>query len=230
MSLKITKLLIIGFVGLLLIGCKFSMRSEIYISDVEALATSDTQMLFVNTQLKLEMPSEEECQNKAGEIIEMLSQYFEEVTNPQCVTEGFSGYLLLDVKIPMVKYKGEETDVPTKGFYRFYVTQEEGISYLLALLDREEFDRFNQRVKEKFFDSIAPEDLTIEFVVRNDSRKKIRVTGYSAYMNGTPIFDSGFVDLENRENLEILLSRIHTDYFYSQDDVIVASFGKPEEE
>lgn len=230
MSLKITKLLFISFVGLLLIGCKFSMSSEIYTSDVEALATSDTQMLFVNTKLKLEMPSEEECQNKAGEIIEMLSQYFEEITNPQCITEEFSNYLLLDVKIPMIKYqKDKELFVPDKGFYLLYVTQENDQYHLLAMLDKEVFDRFNQRVEEKFFDSIEPEDLTIEFVVRNDSRKKVRVTCNSAYLSGTPVVNSGSVVLENRQNLEVLLSRIHTEYFYSQGNTSIASFGEPEE-
>ncbi len=223
-----TYLMFIFLASFIVFGCKLQISSELYTSDIETVGSGQKKILMTNAKIKLEMPSENECIEKGGEIINILNEYFYDVENGKCITEGFDNYLIVDTKIPIMLYEEDtfQENFPEKGFFSLLIYDLQGSYTLAPFIEQNRFLQFNSLFEEKFFEKIDADDLTLMFSVRNDSRKNIKVVGSSVYINGSPFPNSGQVILENRQNAEFLMSKISTEYIYSEGIISLLSFSE----
>jgi len=78
------------------------MTSEIYTDDAFAAASGETVM--VNTDLAIEVSSKKSCQEKKGEIVEFVAEYYPGASEGVCTQEGMQAVLTTKIKVSMASH------------------------------------------------------------------------------------------------------------------------------
>lgn len=80
---------------LMLVACKFTTNTELYVTDLELLAAGKVETVPANISVAVEMPSSTKCQEMSREVTSLLGQYFSKVKFDKCASEGFNDYLMV---------------------------------------------------------------------------------------------------------------------------------------
>ncbi len=90
--------LLVTCLTLLAAACTFESTTDLYVQDVVDVQASGTT-LYADAELAMEFSGDEAAQQQ---IVDLLEQYFVEVSNPHQEDRNSNTYLVVDHKMPLV--------------------------------------------------------------------------------------------------------------------------------
>jgi len=208
-----TKIIFPLILGALLAACKFTTNTELYLTDLESLATGKAESVPANISVSVEMPSSKKCQEMSQEVTKLLGQYFSKVKFDKCESKGFKDYLMVRGQVSVVSVDKAKTFLArNKGFLFFLVRSKDGGAEIFPYIDVERYGQFRDLVDQRYSVEIESDDLSLEIVLRNDSKGERKIEGCSAYIDRAPVPLCGSITLTGREHANIQVSKIQTDY------------------
>ena len=197
----------------MLTACKFTTNTELYVTDLELLAAGKAESVPANIGVAVEMPSSKKCQEMSQEVTNLLGQYFSKVKFDKCESKGFNDYLMVRGQISVVSVDKAKTFLArNKGFLFFLVRVKDGGTEIFPYIDIERYGQFRDLVDQRYSVEIESGDLSLEIVLRNDSKGERKVEGCSVYIDRSPVPLCGSITLSGREHANIQVSKIQTEY------------------
>lgn len=209
---KIKLILLFGLL-VLLAACKFETYTELYTSDLEVLAAGKASDLPANIAIAIEMPSEKQCMERSDEIVGLLGQYFSKAKFDKCSSEGLNNFLSVRAQVPVVTAPRAEAYFDrSKGFMFFLVRKNGERTEIFPYIHNSRYGLFRELVKQRYGMDIETDDLSLDIVLKNDSKAVRLIEACSVYIDHQPVPLCGSVTLSGREYADILVSKVQTKY------------------
>lgn len=223
-GIRIMAGLVAPAVLLLFTACEFHASLNLSFSHVmRVIQSADAEGIPSTALIRLEMGSEEGCQENRPKVIEILSRYYGKTDSAECSRKDFQTFLEAEVPLSVVR-KGEELN--TKITSVLLESTNEGVEIRVAM-DRGSFERMQNEMEEAFFNKPEVEDLTVVIRFLNDARNQTLVTSARlVYIDGKPLPTDTRVLLDPGRSVEIRLSDVARDYIYQQGSLSILSLQK----
>ncbi len=208
-----TKIIVSFMLFFMLTACKFKTNTELYITDLESLATGKVERVPANISVAVEMPSSKKCQEMSQEVTNLLGQYFSKVKFDKCQSKGFNDYLMVRGQLSVISIEKAKTLLARdKGFLFFLVVATDDGTEVIPYIDKERYGQFRDLVDQRYGVEIESDDLILEIVLRNDSKSERKIEGCSVYIDQMPVPLCGSITLSGRAHANIQVSKIQTEY------------------
>ena len=208
-----TRIIMPLMLALMLVACKFTTNTELYVTDLELLAAGKVETVPANISVAVEMPSSTKCQEMSREVTSLLGQYFRKIKFDKCASKGFNDYLMVRGQLPVVSVDKARTLLERdKGFLFFLVGQKGSMAEVTPYIDKERYSQFRDLVDQRYGVAIESGDLEMDIVLRNDSKGERKIQVCSAYVDRAPIPLCGSITLSGREHANVQVSKIQTEY------------------
>jgi len=198
---------------LLLAACNFDLTTDLYAQDIADVQESG-ETIYTNATLALEYGGDADRKQK---IVDLLQQQLRQVGNIRDEERGYSTYLVVDHKLPLV-YANDVTAAYTlpevrENMFTFVVTP----GALNIAFNRNRFNALDATLYDQFYQHLEFENFTMSLFLRNDAREPLEVTFYSVYANGIPIPYNQTFTLDRRDDMEIKFSDVLRDSAITPD-------------
>uniref|UniRef100_A0A7C3RIR8 DUF7424 domain-containing protein n=1 Tax=Dictyoglomus thermophilum TaxID=14 RepID=A0A7C3RIR8_DICTH len=185
-------------------GCKLDISSDIYLSDLyDFVNDSKTDMIWVNSVLRLEIVSKNTFKENKDEITSVLEEYFDNVENVRYEENSLQSFYVADIEIPLTKSEEVEDRVISFSFKddNLYVNFNNSL-----------FEGLNSSIFNKFYQSIEINDLSIEVMLINDLKRDVSIELQGVYVNLKPYPFLKKLTMKNRDKMMIRFSNVLRDY------------------
>ena len=177
--------ILFAFIFLIAFTCKYAVKAEIYISEIMDVAKNGSKDGFAVSELKFGVGSMEKCEEDKEFLTNLLSNYFKNIRDLNCIKQDFDSYLVSTVDIPIVAYEKEEFE-PEAGLMNITVKNAYPIRVGLYL-NESEFRELKAKINDKYWQSIKMEDFSMNLTFFNDTKQSIKMEATSAFVNSEPI-------------------------------------------
>lgn len=206
--------------AVLLTGCGGRVVTEFYVRDIFDVVEGVEESLFTPSTVVVESPGDEYNE----QLIELLEQSFRDPSNARTVTEDYTTYVAVDVKVPILLlddyYDLWENEDPV-GLIVFEM-DEGGIGFGLGL-NSDKLDVMFAAFQEELWETASIEDFTFMILLNNDTRDQVLASFQGVYVNGLPIAYEESFEMARRDTLEIRLGDVARDAAYL-DGLVVLGF------
>ena len=206
--------------AVLLTGCGGRVVTEFYVRDIFDVVEGVEESLFTPSTVVVESPGDEYNE----QLIELLEQSFRDPSNARTVTEDYTTYVAVDVKVPILLlddyYDLGENEDPL-GLIVFEM-DEGGIGFGLGL-NSDKLDVMFAAFQEELWETASIEDFTFTILLNNDTRDQVLASFQGVYVNGLPIAYEESFEMARRDTLEIRLGDVARDAAYL-DGLVVLGF------
>ncbi|MGI6650142.1 MAG: DUF7424 family protein [Limnochordia bacterium] len=206
--------------AVLLTGCGGRVVTEFYVRDIFDVVEGVEESLFTPSTVVVESPGDEYNE----QLIELLEQSFRDPSNARTVTEDYTTYVAVDVKVPILLlddyYDLWENEDPI-GLIVFEM-DEGGIGFGLGL-NSDKLDVMFAAFQEELWETASIEDFTFTILLNNDTRDQVLASFQGVYVNGLPIAYEESFEMARRDTLEIRLGDVARDAAYL-DGLVVLGF------
>lgn len=206
--------------AVLLTGCGGRVVTEFYVRDIFDVVEGVEESLFTPSTVVVESPGDEYNE----QLIELLEQSFRDPSNARTVTEDYTTYVAVDVKVPILLlddyYDLWENEDPI-GLIVFEMG-EGGIGFGLGL-NSDKLDVMFAAFQEELWETASIEDFTFTILLNNDTRDQVLASFQGVYVNGLPIAYEESFEMARRDTLEIRLGDVARDAAYL-DGLVVLGF------
>lgn len=206
--------------AVLLTGCGGRVVTEFYVRDIFDVVEGVEESLFTPSTVVVESPGDEYNE----QLIELLEQSFRDPSNARTVTEDYTTYVAVDVKVPILLlddyYDLWENEDPV-GLIVFEM-DEGGIGFGLGL-NSDKLDVMFAAFQEELWETASIEDFTFTILLNNDTRDQVLASFQGVYVNGLPIAYEESFEMARRDTLEIRLGDVARDAAYL-DGLVVLGF------
>jgi hypothetical protein len=201
---------------LFLQGCKFSLSPEVYVSDLLDLKDGKNNVVSAPSIIKLEITSKEAFEEDKDKITAILRDYFGKVSKVSYKEEdGFNSFYVAEVNISAVK---NSSDLGTSLFSINVANDKKRIKVTLNF-NRSTFNRLKDRLSREFFQTLDPEDMSLDITLVNDLKNDVTLEVQGVYLDKNPYpFRSNYT-LGRREKVNIVFSNVLRDYLIKSGDV-----------
>jgi len=190
-------------VALTLTACEAETTGTVYLSDIQKVAESGEAMA-APAVIALEMPAVSTCEEKGGAVVEILSPYLHEASNPRCEKAGMSARLVMDFKAPLVPDGSEFT-----GAAVFMVAPVEGAGIaLFAGLNPNAINAVIQEAQNRHMPVSGTPDITMAVDLINDTGADAAVQISHVFLAGQAVPQVSTVTVRHREHALLTLSDV----------------------
>ncbi len=190
--------------------CKYSVISEVRISDLLKAADGKAAGLRAVTELKFPVSSDQKCEEDKESLKAFLSEFFRNMRDLNCRTIDMESYLFSTVDIPIVYYK-EKDFVPESGLLNILIRKNRSVQAGI-FLNQESFQSLKNQVNEKYFMTVMMNDFAMKLNISNDLKKNVRLEVSSAFAEGEAVPFSKSFTVENGSTIAIELSNVLKEY------------------
>ena len=205
---------------LFLTGCGGSVVTDLYVQDIlEVLEVVEgvKEPMLTTATITVESPGEE----YQAQVAELLERTFREATNFRTLSQDFSTYIAMDVKVPILDlddYLELGMNDDALGIVVMDM-DEDGIAFGFAM-NGERLDELFTTISDEFWQSVSVRDFIFTVKLISDIREPISVSLQGIYANQAPVAYEEKFDLVRRDVLEIKLGDVMRDSAY-QDGLAV---------
>ena len=200
---------IVALLLFIVAGCKMDIASEVYTSDIRAIAQLDDSDIEAPTTIAIGIPSTKKCAEYTNRIAKIMVGILDEYKATGCTDVKMDSYLNLATKIPI----RHESSNPQKSLLSVMVLlgtgRLEGKLIIRLVLNRSQFQLLNSRMQDEFNDTIDLAKSKIELKLNNDERKTARLWVQSVFVDSEPIYRKE-IALDRRDSVSIMLSNVGT--------------------
>lgn len=197
---------------LALTGCKYELATELYLSDIQALAGQAGKPTTAAARIRAQVPAKQTCDEQGGEITKALTGAFQNLRDARCEAEGMNAYYTASADIP-IRFAASPKDVSpqTGSIMSFSVLRKEDARLSVVMLIQPTLVQdLRSRMKRRFLQDLPVEDLRLKLIVNNDSQGEALMIAQSAFVNGSPAVLAAEFKVPRRDKLEIVLSDVAT--------------------
>jgi hypothetical protein len=156
-----------------------------------------------------------------GQLIELLELNFRDAKNSRTLTEDYTTYVAVDVKVPiLILEEYEQLWENDEAIGIIVVDMDDGSAAFGLGLNSDKLDELFAAFVEQVWDSASIEDFTFTVRLLNDTRDPVFVALQGVYVNQVPIAYEEVFELARRDVLEIRLGDVARDVAY-QDGIVV---------
>lgn len=203
--------------ALFLTGCGGSVVTDLYVQDIIEVVEGAEESLFTLSTISVESPGEE----YNGQLIELLELNFRDAKNSRTLTEDYTTYVAVDVKVPiLILEEYEQLWENDEAIGIIVVDMDDGSAAFGLGLNSDKLDELFAAFVEQVWDSASIEDFTFTVRLLNDTRDPVFVALQGVYVNQVPIAYEEVFELARRDVLEIRLGDVARDVAY-QDGIVV---------
>jgi hypothetical protein len=203
--------------ALFLTGCGGSVVTDLYVQDIIEVVEGAEESLFALSTISVESPGEE----YNGQLIELLELNFRDAKNSRTLTEDYTTYVAVDVKVPiLILEEYEQLWENDEAIGIIVVDMDDGSAAFGLGLNSDKLDELFAAFVEQVWDSASIEDFTFTVRLLNDTRDPVFVALQGVYVNQVPIAYEEVFELARRDVLEIRLGDVARDVAY-QDGIVV---------
>lgn len=199
--MKFVQIILLAVASLLFTSCKTEIEIKLFSSDLFE-AENHTEL---DAKLFFEIPSAEWLKEDGNKIklTKFLTQHFGKLGDFSTQSVELTTFCVVPFKTALSSKSN-----PSEIFALSRASNDSGIQ-IFCEINKDKFNNFKESANDKFMSSIKLEDIKLRFMVYNDNKSEIEVTGYSVYMGNTPAAFESTVKLQRREELAVLVSAIH---------------------
>ena len=203
--------------ALFLTGCGGSVVTDLYVQDIIEVVEGAEESLFALSTISVESPGEE----YNGQLIELLELNFRDAKNSRTLTEDYTTYVAVDVKVPiLILEEYEQLWENDEAIGIIVVDMDDGSAAFGLGLNSDKLDELFAAFVEQVWDSASIEDFTFTVRLLNDTRDPVFVALQGVYVNQVPIAYEEVFELARRDVLEIRLGDVARAVAY-QDGIVV---------
>jgi len=204
--------------AVLLTGCGGRVDTELYVRDIFDVVEGMEEALFTPSTVIVESPGDEYNE----QLIELLEKSFRGAANSRTLTEDYTTYVAVDVKIPILlleDYYDLWENEDAIGIIVFDM-DEDGIGFGLGL-NSDKLDEMFATFQEQLWDTASIEDFTFTIRLINDMRESVLASFQGVYVNQMPIAYEETFEMDRRDTLEIRLGDVARDAAYLDGLVVI---------
>jgi hypothetical protein len=192
----------ITLVCFILSGCKVDSSYELYVGDLE-LVSETGEAELVNSTIRMEMPSQQTCNDKKSELMEIIRRYYEVTSEGVCVRDGFDDFLEFRSRTPVIVAGSQ---IPGNTPAAISVASTETSVRVSAQIDNARFTQLERDMKTVH--SSASIRLNIfDIELSNETRSAYEVRATASFVDGVPYQDP-IVTLERRDRVVFRMSDV----------------------
>jgi hypothetical protein len=218
-------------------ACRLEVALELPLSAIERAGTDKEVELFVHTEMRIPIPSADECADYTARIERALRKRLIEFETWGCGTEGVSSYLNANFKMPMRHMDWKEyaatrkATVNGESLVTLLATQPDDAperTGLLLALNRPELEKMKKEMGGGWGEFLKLEEASLTVRLKNDGKEKRRFRISGAFVDDEPIPTQEVLDLPWDVMTEIRLSNVAMTSFAEFGLAPVVSVLEPE--
>lgn len=203
--------------ALVLTGCGGQGTIDLYVQDVFEIVEGTDEQLLTSAVISVESPGEDYNQ----QLIELLELNFRNATNARTMSQDYSTYIVMDVKVPLLTLDDFEK-LWENGDALAIVAfdMEDGSAAFGLALNSDKLEELFGAFSEEVWEPISIEDFSFIIKLYNDTRNPVSVALQGVYVNQVPVAYEAVYEMARRDVLEIRLGDVARDVAY-QDGLVV---------
>lgn len=211
MQTKKLAIVALFILALFLTGCSGEVVSDLYVQDIIEVVEGTDEPLFTFSTILLESPGDE----YNTRLMELLEFNFKDATNFRTVSQNFSTYIAVDVKIPLLNLEDyEELWDKNHALGIVIIDMEDGSAAFGLALNSDKLDALFTAFGDEVWHSLTIEDFIFTVKLINDMRNSIFVSLQGVYVNQVPVPYEERFEMARRDILEIRLGDVARDAAY----------------
>lgn len=212
------KLIYVIFASILfIVGCKTDVTVEVYSSDLQRVATDRTAKLMVSTLMAIEIPSSKNCDEYTSQIVDIMKGLVRDFKPRECTTKGMESFLMLELQSPLMP----SIDAWKAADRLFGVAISSEQRAVVVTLNRDKFAALNKRMNDEFHRTLNLAESKVTMILHNDERTPQTYGLGGALVNGQPIYERRYIEIEARRKATIQLSDVGSATLAKYGQVIV---------
>ncbi len=212
--LSAVALVLLAFV---LTGCGGKGIIDLYVQDIIEVVEGVDEQLLTSAVISVESPGEDYNQ----QMIELLELNFRNATNARTVSQDYSTYVVVDVKVPILTlddYAQLWENDDALGIVVF--DTEDGSAAFGLGLNSDKLDELFGAFNEQVWESVTIDSFSFTIKLYNDTRNSVFASLQGVYVNQVPIAYEEVFEMARRDILDIRLGDVARDAAY-QDGLVV---------
>ena len=220
---QIAKLLGIIALAVAATACDGEVTADLYVRDVLDLAEGGVSDLLTTATVAVQ------ASGGAEETRTYIENNFRDAGNFRQQNRNFTNFILADIKIPIANAEAERDYLNDQDLVAVVVrSAEDGGAEFGIVLNREKYRQISQHVEDEYYQSISPQDMTIQLRLSNDSRRDVTVQLSDVYANQEPLPFERSYELSSRDAVELRFSNVLRDYLFEEGSVYIGRLGRGE--
>lgn len=215
-SKRLSAIALLAFV-LFLTGCGGKAITDLYVQDLMEVVEGAAEPLFTSSTIIVESLGDE----YHGQLIDLLERNFRDAKNSRTLTESYTTYVAVDVKVPvLILEEYEQLWEHDEAIGIIVMDMGDGSAAFGLGLNSEKLDNLFAAFAEEIWDSASIEDFAFTVRLLNDTRDPVFVALQGVYVNQMPIAYEQVFEMGRRDVLDIRLGDVARDAAY-QDGIVV---------
>lgn len=218
---KNSLIVLFTFLAVILAGCKFDLKADIYFQDVIDLPSLD-EPLYSNATIAIDYaPDETEDQEKFQQL---MKDTFRNVRDFREEEQGYSTYTVFSTDMLMLSGNDHTIDLigslAEDDILSIFVEYREEDAILYAVLNEDKYEEFKTFVNDEYYRDVTLEEASITVNLINDARETINIEFPAVYVNNTPHPYGTNITMERRDEVSVRFPDVMKDsleYDYEND-------------